>query len=133
MTTKIRNIVNLPDGKFRVRVFLNGSLQGSVHHDLDGALKEKDQLRAMLRERPRLHVRGDEEHARQIALLPPGTNYTRNIHRQKTGRGYNVALTRGSDYINGGFFSGPDALPRAVACRDKLERRYPVTRRTRHI
>ncbi len=123
------NIFPEANDKLRVRVMIDGTIHGGYHDDLETAVKEKTLLLDQRKGRAPVHVPGDAEHQRQVSLLPSGTNYSRNIHRRRQGNGYNVSLTRGMDIINGGFYSGPDALSRAVECRDKLEKLYPSTRR----
>lgn len=73
----------------------------------------------------RIHTPGEEEHRRQLSLLPEGTSL-RNVFRKTNG--YVVQLRRGKTDVYGGHFGGPDALVQAVARRDELEVLHPTTR-----
>lgn len=124
MTENITPIRNA----YRVRVMISGKPHGGYYATEEAAAEARDRIKAQAPTRSHKHKPGAEEHKRQVAALPPGTDYRRNIYRHKSGKGYQVQLTRSCGIINGKFWSGPTALADAVEARDRLEKLHPATR-----
>lgn len=121
-----QNIIYLGDGRFRVRIYHQGETHGNYHRNLADAVAERDAIRAAIPARVPKHDISTAEHLRQVAALPEGTNWTRNISRIR--QGYRVNLSRGREAIYGGLYGGPDGLVKAIARRDALELKFPRVR-----
>lgn len=116
------NIYPTPRG-YLARISRGGRDRSRTFTELKDAIKWRDSFGPPGTNR--IHTPGEEEHQRQLALLPEGTSL-RNVIRKPNG--YVVQLRRGKTDIYGGLFGGPDALIRAVTKRDELEAQYPTTR-----
>jgi hypothetical protein len=60
--------------------------------------------------------------------MKPSATGIRNVQRHWNG--YRVQIVRGRKMVFHKYFTGPDALQRAIAARDSFEAEHPVEQRT---